>query len=128
MLNVAEIQSEVASAIEAVDEHVSQVKRKISFQLLSDLIEDTPVDTGRARNGWDLTADQPSDYVPPEGQDRYPAPDAGLMIVALNDSDPFGVIWIVNNVVYIVALDEGHSSRSPAGMTSVALANLRAIT
>lgn len=122
-LNIAEIQRDVAAAIEAVEEGVSVVKRKITFQLLRDLIRATPRKTGRAQNAWTATAGEPSDYVPPEG--TYGAPDVGSMIVALNDDEPFGIIWIVNNVVYIIPLDEGSSTQAPAGMTSVALANLR---
>lgn len=125
-LNIAEIQRDVAAAIEAVEASVSVVKRKIAFQLLRDLIRATPRDTGRAQNAWSLTAGEPSDYVPPE-DGSYPTPDPGNMIVALRDDEPFGVIWIVNNVVYIVALDEGSSTQAPAGMTIIALANLRSL-
>lgn len=124
-LNIDEIQGEIAAAVKGIEEHVSIVKRKITFQLLGDLIRSTPRDTGRAQNAWTVTAGEPSDYAPPEG--TYPVPNIGNAIVALRDDEPFGVIWIVNNVVYIVALDEGHSKQAPAGMTSVALAGLRAI-
>lgn len=42
--------------------------RYIALDLLSKIVMRTPVDTGRARSGWDMTIGTPSEYVPPKVQ------------------------------------------------------------
>lgn len=124
-LNMQEIRRTSRDIIQGVEKEVETARKKVTLKLFSDLIKATPVDTGRARAGWMVSAGRPSNEAPPEGQQSYPEPDATNALVAFQDNEPFGVIWIVNNVSYIVALDEGHSGQAPAGMTSIALNNLR---
>lgn len=126
-LNIAEIERQSRDLIQEIKREVHLTRKKVVFQLFKDLVAATPVDTGRARAAWTISEGSPSDDVPPEGQDHYPSPDISNAVVALDEDKPFGVIWIVNNVVYIVALDDGHSGQAPAGMTSLALSNLNAI-
>lgn len=97
--------------------------RKILLVLFVDLVRMTPRDTGRAQNGWEASLESPSTMVPAEGG-SHSAPGPPLSEAA---RFRLGMIaWIVNNVSYIGVLDEGWSQQAPAGMTSVAFANLEA--
>lgn len=107
-----------------IQEEAELIVRKLFLLLFAWLVQGTPVRTGRARNGWDTSTGSPSDYVPPEGSDSYPEPAPPV-----GEAQRFRlgmILWIVNNVNYIVPLDEGSSQQAPAGMTAVAIANLEA--
>ena len=92
------------------------------------VVQATPRDTGRARAGWQISSD-PSilDYVPsvikrPEGDGTGGndiLPEYAAMIrkavpsgASLTEAD---VIYIVNNVEYIMMLEAGWSKKQPSG-------------
>lgn len=92
------------------------------------VVQATPRDTGRAMAGWQISSD-PSilDYVPsvinhPEGDGaggNDTLPEYAAMIrkavpsgASLTEAD---VIYIVNNVEYIMMLEAGWSKKQPAG-------------
>jgi len=87
------------------DELRDKIQRKIAFDIYSELVLTTPVDTGRARAGWAMDVRQGT-YKPPLDGTAYrmPMPDI-----------PKGAPWIIiyNNVEYIVPLNEGHSKQAP---------------
>jgi len=91
-------------AIKAVPEDVVKVTKFFAFEALRRIVKRTPVDTGRARGGWQVTL-----TVPAEGQSSN---TDGKGVVAAGRSvmkaaKPFQVIWISNNVEYIRILEEG---------------------
>lgn len=101
-------------------EKASNFIRLIALDLYSRITKRTPVDTGRARAGWAISVNAPSNYVPPEGT-----------AVQLVQSDLSGfnldqVIYIVNNVNYIVYLEDGTSKQAPAGMVAISMAEIEA--
>ena len=81
------------------------VQRKAALDLFGELIQTTPVDTGRARAGWSMDARKGQD-VPPLKASSYrpksPVPPKGV---------PY--IMIYNNVEYLVYLNEGRSTQAP---------------
>lgn len=102
-------------------EWYSRVVRKIALDLLGRVVRATPVDTGRARFGWDVTLLSPSGWAPPEGAERYPANDIQRALGALASIRFGDEVWIVNNVVYISRLNDGWSDQQPAGFVEAAL-------
>lgn len=105
----------------ALDDVVKEIKddtnaviRKTLVDVTEKIKKDTPRDTGRAAAGWLLTAESPSDYVPPEGRyELTPVDDPG---------DAGNYTWhIVNNVEYISRLENGYSKQAPTGMVANAL-------
>jgi len=105
--------------MEAVEDfriEVNTVVRKSLVDLASNVIQDTPRDTGRAAAGWSLTAGQPSNDAPPKGRSSY---------TVESPQDPgnaANMIWyLVNNVEYIEPLEDGHSDQAPQGMVAVNL-------
>ena len=91
---------------------------KTAFTLFQSLQIGTPKDTSRAVNGWIVKIDtpQPSGWKPPKGLSIY-----------FENSFPFGkinfdsMVWISNNVEYIIVLNKGHSQQAPYGFTNEAL-------
>lgn len=87
----------------------------IALMLWSRIVARTPVDTGLARANWFLSEGRPrreaTTSVVPE------APPA-----LTGDS----VIYLTNNVPYIVPLEYGHSRQAPNGMVRLAIAEVQA--
>jgi len=92
------------------------------------LVIKTPVDTGRARSNWIVSIGQPSGTSKPTPVD----PGTGANEALEQGRGEIGGyklgrggIFITNNVVYIVRLDNGYSAKAPAGMTAAALSAAR---
>ena len=95
------------------------VKRKLALELFAELLQTTPIDTGRARAGWSIGT-EPSEWTPPPGVwEEFIANGSidaavakGLTNKKLSEAD---VIYICNNVQYIMALEAGWSAQAPQG-------------
>ena len=114
-------------------------QKKLAIELLSRIIDKNPVGNpdlwkgpapkgyvgGRSRSNWQVAVTQP-----PETSVTGIDASGGSALTAglghLATSKPFGTVWIFNNVRYITALEEGHSSQAPAGMVAVSLAEIEA--
>lgn len=95
------------------------VKRKLALELFAELLQTTPVDTGRARAGWNmgpmLTAN-----VPPKDKSGY-GYDVSMNVspeMAPKDAD---IIYIYNNVEYIGRLNAGSSTQAPREFVQIAI-------
>ena len=114
--SAAQFENALMDAAEQFEIEVSVTVRKSLVDLTSNIIRDTPRDTGRAAAGWNLTAGRPSDDVPPEGQESYTVQDPN------DPGDAESMIWyVVNNVSYISILEDGHSDQAPNGFLAVNL-------
>jgi len=109
--SAAAFERALMEAVEDFEIEVDTIVRKSLVDVAANIIRDTPRDTGRAAAGWSLTAGQPSDDVPPEGQDSY-------TVDSPQDPGSAGnLTWhLVNNVEYIESLEDGHSDQAPQGM------------
>ena len=90
---------------ESVAVMADKVQRKAALDLFGELIQTTPIDTGRARAGWSMDT-RKGDDVPPAKASSYrpksPMPPKGAQFIML-----------YNNVEYIVYLNEGRSTQAP---------------
>lgn len=100
----------------AAQADVAIIVKKAVFMLLERLMTRTPVDTGRARAGWQVTVDGESDYAPPPGQHLADPSRFASLPTAV------AVYNIENNVEYIIPLEAGHSQQAPSGFLAVSLA------
>jgi len=92
-----------------------KVQRKAALDLFGELIQTTPIDTGRARAGWSMDARQGSN-VPPE-RNKPPGwkkGDTPLYPKPATPMPPKGApyIMIYNNVEYLFYLNEGTSTQA----------------
>jgi hypothetical protein len=96
--------------------------KRIAIEAHDDIVMRTPVDTGRARASWNVGFGEIDVSVQPEGNvdtshnDSQRAKIAG--IDARMKPQP---IFITNNLPYIQALENGHSSQAPNGMVDLTM-------
>lgn len=100
------------------------VVKKIALTYLSAVVRATPVRTGRARANWQLTLDVPAAGVLDTVDQSAPVRN-GLGKLSLLRA--FQNVWISNNLPYAKRLNEGWSKQAPAGMTSVARVQVKAV-
>jgi hypothetical protein len=74
-----------AAFTKAAEQHLRDHIKAKALDIYADLIDETPVDTGHARQGWQL------------------------------DDAAGDAIKITNNIEYIGALNNGHSKQAPTG-------------
>lgn len=97
---------------------VQQVVAKTAIDIFSGIVRDTPVDEGRARASWQLTKNAVDPSVAPEDAAPYDVPNAVILGSRLLPLEEGEIIYISNNLEYIVPLEEGHSKKAPAGMVA----------
>ena len=108
------------------DEQIPAFVIKVGFDVLGRVVEKTPVKTGRARGGWQVNLNEIGEGAKVKSKDggRVNAEGQSRMLkYRLGDT-----INLTNGVVYIVPLENGHSSqaRNPTGMVKVTIAEMRA--
>jgi len=111
-------ESALMEAVQDFQIEVNTVVRKSLVDLTSNVIRDTPRDTGRAAAGWSLTAGQPSNDAPPEGRSSYTVDSPQ------DPGNAANMVWyLVNNVEYVEFLEDGSSQQATQGMVAVNLQN-----
>lgn len=104
-----------------VPEQLVALHKRLALEALVRVVQKTPVDTGRARSGWNTTVGTPDESIA-----QNPDP-VSVGVIATSDLGPFQVVHISNNVIYIEFLEQGSSSQAPRGMVSVTVAELEAL-
>ena len=88
-----------------------------AFEMFSQVIQKTPVKTGRARANWNISTDNPDNSTTESTQATPQVPEIG---------DDFPTVFISNGLDYVVDLEDGKSAQAPAGIINPALAAARA--
>jgi hypothetical protein len=97
---------------------VTLLQKKVALLALQKIVMRTPVDTGRARGNWQTTIS-----VTPEDENRQGDPvQAGVEM--LQGLGVFQVVFISNNVPYIIYLEDGTSKQAPEGMVQLTMEEL----
>lgn len=114
-------------------------QKKIAVEVLSRIIDKNPVGNpslwqnppppgyvgGRSRANWQLSVNSPNEATL-DAVDASGAATVATGLGNLGGARPFGSIFIFNNVRYITALENGHSTQAPSGMVGVTLAEIEA--
>jgi hypothetical protein len=96
------------------------------------LLQLTPVDSGRARGNYQLTYGSPAtgileDFPTGTSTGSAPTSDENMRAMkALSRARPYGRMFIVNNLPYIVVLNDGGVNRVAHHMMERAISNARA--
>jgi hypothetical protein len=115
--------------------------RKVTLDLFGEVVQRTPVDTGMARANWQIgigerpegTVDDAARMKRIKGQSNKSSYDGGRAAMAggamanFSNIQAGGVNYIVNNLPYIMKLEDGTSQQAPQGMARIAVANFQAI-
>jgi hypothetical protein len=115
---------DIANFIKKAEGDIRDVKVATIFELSSQIIKKTPVDTGRAKGNWQYSFGAPKTGVV---SSNNTAPLGALGSVNFGISDQFGVDYIVNNLDYIEYLEDGRSNQAPIGMVKTTVAQFRQI-
>lgn len=99
------------------------VRNKVALQGLTGVVRKTPVDTGRARGNWQVTEGSPASG-DVDGTDRDGNGTINDGNGEIARADPFGVLYIANNLPYIERLENGHSQQAPGGMLELTFQEL----
>ena len=110
-------------AEQELPEAVAEASRDLATRLLDGVVTRTPVDTGLARANWQVTVGRPAiGTLTGTDKDGRRTRSRGRRVIA--SAGPFETIWIVNNLPYVVELEQGSSAKAPAGMVAATLASL----
>jgi hypothetical protein len=105
----------MSQIVARVNGRIDNKIRAATSEVFSNIIQMTPVDTGRARGNWQCTIGAPF-----TGED-----DTGdvLKMQSVIPRRAGSVVYLTNNVLYIRALEyDFHSRQAPAGMVRVSVA------
>ncbi len=100
-------------------------QKKLAFQLLTGVVNKTPVDTGRARGNWQVGIDEiPSGELDKVDKGGGASISAGGEALASLQPGLFQIVYIANNLPYIVPLEDGHSGQAPQGMLALTITEI----
>ena len=107
--------------VSGTKEKIDKTVKGATVVLATNVITETPVDTGAARGNWQASVGQPAtgaiDRADPSGQ-------AAIASAAAVIPDEAGsVVYLSNNLPYIQRLEYGHSGQAPDGMVRVNTVN-----
>jgi len=109
--NIGEVNAAFKKFVTLYEGDIGKALRSVAIKAFSRLQINTPRDTGRAINGWNVTIDRrPSEWKPPANKSHYVALTFPGMKINYNS-----FINISNNVEYRIPLEEGHSMQKPTG-------------
>ena len=105
--------------------------KKVVLDAHRKLVMKSPVDTGRFRGNWIVSAGGPSGTTTAllDGGVRGQPPGGASSAAALSavgSLAPYSIAYIQNNLPYALRLEHGHSKQAPAGMVALTLAELTA--
>lgn len=104
-----------------------QITRQIALAADRAVVMATPVDTGRARANWQATIGAPAtgtvNGAPGKGASVAAATSQASAVIAGYRSGQ--VIFLTNNLPYIVPLNNGHSKQAPANFVESAVESVR---
>jgi hypothetical protein len=104
-----------------LEKRTTDLMRMATIEFYRQVQISTPVDTGRARAGWLITVNTPSDEVLPEGKYTYSAVTPDVPAITINDR-----YFITNNTPYIGKLNNGYSRQAPARFVEAVVARVQA--
>lgn len=104
---------------EKTENRSKAVFQKLALDIDRGVVLSTPVDTGRARGGWNVGINNVNlDEAEPDktGRNTISANETMIQRADLDD-----VIFVSNNVDYIEYLEDGSSDQAPNGMVAKTL-------
>lgn len=97
--------------------HLVEAKKKdFLYALWEELVDLTPVDTGKARASWFISGGAPTTKELPSGNYGYPSrPELDRY------KRNYTKWYLTNTAPYIKYLNNGHSEQAPAGFVQMAM-------
>lgn len=116
--------ADVATFAKKANASVDAVVRKVTFDLFFDVVQRTPVDTGRLKANW-----QASQNTPVRGTLTSTDKDGNKTMVAISGAigGAGSVTYLANNLPYAhrIEFDGWSRTKAPAGMVRVSMARVQ---
>ena len=106
----------------AAGDKAELVVRKVALDLGGQMIDRSPVDTGRFKSNW-MPSVGPVDTSTTVMADPSGARAKTRIAEKVAGWQPGQTIWIVNSLPYAYRLEHGWSKQAPAGMVRLAVQN-----
>jgi len=116
----------LAAFAEQAKEAIDDVFREVVIEIGTSVIRLSPVDTGRFKGNWQFTVGAPSNQSI-DTFDKAGHETIAALVAEVSRLEAGQVAYIVNNLVYGVPLEYGHSDQAPAGMVQITLARFQQI-
>jgi len=115
--NLSKLTVDLDKIAESLGLEVVTVQKKLAFDIFADIVADTPIDTGRAMNNWNISVGTPDRSTTERGgsEGGIAGTKRGDATAALGGLRPFSTVWISNSLPYIIFLNEGSSDQAPSG-------------
>lgn len=114
--------ADLRALCERAGDKAEMVVRGAALFLGDDMIDESPVDSGRFKNNW-VTSTGVAD----RSKSAEPDPSGARAHAMLNEKiagwKPGQTIWILNNLPYAKRLEYGWSKQAPGGMVRLAVQN-----
>lgn len=117
----------IFATVKVPSDHTDVVK-KVALQVLTGVVNKTPVDTGRARSNWMTAVNEvPENTI--EVKDRISREQASAEslnrgVPVIESMPAFSTVSVANNLPYIGVLEYGSSKQAPDGMVRTTLAEI----
>lgn len=131
MRDFSQLPGDLMAAANRLEAGASRIQRDVTRVIHERVVYSTPVDTGRARSNWLVSADEPINYsIFPYAPGAYLGIDETANAEAAIEQGIAATaslttknerVWIVNNVLYIADLNEGTSPQADAGFVELAI-------
>lgn len=126
--SIREFQGKIDKWIEAAGDGIVDCVEIFGGKVQKALVEGSPVDTGRFRGNWQVTANAPPLYAlnqyDREGG-RTIAEGKRAIHAILHGGGAVRSIHFSNMLIYANALEYGHSKQAPAGVVGIVAIRLR---
>lgn len=124
--DAADFRRQLGQVLIRTTQRGQRLQQALMLEGLRRVVLRTPVDTGRARGSWQVGAGSPPRSSPigvdPSGAATIAKGAAVIAQIVLGQ-----IGWIVSNLVYMPALDRGHSRQAPNGIVAVTIQELQVI-
>lgn len=121
----SEFNAAFAAMMERCKDQQRTVVRLVAFDLASEMIQRSPVDTGRFKNNW-YAGIGAINHTTNASTDKSGGQSLGRVRAALEGFEPGMKIYITNSLPYAKPLEHGHSKQAPTGMVGLTVQNYAA--
>lgn len=114
--------TDLAKLCERAGDKAELVVRKVALDMGGQLIDRSPVDTGRFKNNWVTSMGSMSTAT---GGNADPSAGTArtLLKTQVDGWKPGQTIFITNSLPYAMRLEHGYSKQAPAGMVKLTVQN-----
>lgn len=123
MANLRDLAARLMKQDQALSQKASDLAVKVATAIITDLANETPVDTSKALSNWLISLDTPTslEITAHSAGRKGSTQEASVQqtiadaVSVLKTKKPGQIIIITNNLPYIRVLNDGSSSQQPAG-------------